>query len=297
MASKREGLDFPKRIQKVSPGLLKDLIEIAVREDLDGIGDITTQALFKNISEDTRSARVTAKERGVVCGIDVALAVYSIVSNQSGVEIMPRKLDGEIAEKGETILTLKGRPSGITTGERIALNFMGILSGVATKTRRYADLISGSSTRLLDTRKTLPGMRELQKYAVATGGGYNHRMGLYDMILIKDNHISAVRSLTKAVELAKAAYPFVPIEVETTTIEQVAEAVETEADILMLDNMNNDLVREALRIIGGSKYIEVSGNVDEKRLVELAGIGADFVSMGELTHTVKPLDLSLLFDE
>jgi nicotinate-nucleotide pyrophosphorylase (carboxylating) len=293
---KKKGIDFPKRIERLSDEMLRSVVHSAIIEDLDGRGDITTTALFGELSEASRTGRIFAKESGIVCGVYVAARVYSMVSSSISIEIEHHKKDGEFVNQGDTLMVIKGKPSAITTGERIALNFLGLLSGISTKVNRYVKLLDGTPTKLLDTRKTLPGLRELQKYAVATGGGYNHRLGLYDMILIKDNHIAAVGSVARAVELAKKAYPMVTVEIETATLEQVAEAVETDADILMLDNMDNDMVREAMKIIDGAKHIEVSGNIDEKRLRELGDIGVDFVSMGELTHTVKNLDLSLLIE-
>jgi nicotinate-nucleotide pyrophosphorylase (carboxylating) len=293
---KKQGIDFPKRIERLSDSMMKSVVRLAIIEDLDGRGDITTTSLFAGLNEISRTGRILAKESGIICGTYIAARVYSMVSSSISIDVEHHKKDGDYVEKGDTILVIKGKPSAITTGERIALNFLGLLSGVSTKVNRYVKLLDGSPTKLLDTRKTLPGLREMQKYAVATGGGYNHRVGLYDMILIKDNHIATLGSVKRAVELAKKAYPMVPIEIETSTMEQVAEAVETEADILMLDNMDNTRVREAMKIIDGAKHIEVSGNIDEKRLKELGDIGVDFVSMGELTHTVKNLNLTLLIE-
>ena len=292
----KKPIDFPKRLLSVPAGEVDALLKLAVLEDLDGTGDITTASTFKNILYEKRSARVIAKEYGVVCGTLVFKQTYAMTSSSMNLDIRILKQDGERVERGEAVVEIHSTPSVITTAERIALNFLGLLSGVSTKTRKYADLISGSQTKLLDTRKTIPGLRLLEKYAVAIGGGYNHRMGLYDMALIKDNHIAAVGSLSQAVRMTRESYPGIVIEVETSTLEQVKEALSTQADIVMLDNMDNAMVKEALKMLGDEKYTEVSGNVDEKRLVELAGIGVDFVSMGALTHTVKPLDLSMLLD-
>jgi nicotinate-nucleotide pyrophosphorylase (carboxylating) len=289
-------IPFPKKIEKLSPFFLKNLIELAVREDLNGIGDITSVTCFKEIKDEIKTAKVIAKEDGIVCGVDVFKTVYETATSSLLTEIEILKTDGSNVRRGETVIRIKGRASSIAVPERIALNFLGLLSGVATKANRLSSSIAHTSAKLLDTRKTIPGLRELQKYAVAIGGGFNHRIGLYDMILIKDNHIRAVGSIGKAVSLAGETYPEIVIEVETGTIAEVEEALKTDADIIMLDNMDNPTVAKALTLIEGEKWVEVSGNIDEHRLVELAQMGVDFISMGALTHSVSPLDFSLLVD-
>lgn len=287
-------VDFPKRIQSIDPLLLDSIISLAIREDLGTLGDITTQALLERL-EKTVSAEIIAKEDGVICGVEVLREVYKRIS--TGLEVTTMKYDGETVHSGDVIVHLSGKPSWITSGERVALNFLGLMSGVATKTRKYARLLEGTPTRLLDTRKTLPGLREFQKYAVLTGGGCNHRIGLYDMVLIKENHIAAVGSISRAVELAKRSFPETVVEIEVESMEQVAEALKTEADVVMLDNMDNSMVEKAFSLLKGKKLVEVSGNITEERLSTLGKIGVDFVSMGALTHTVKPLDISLLIKE
>lgn len=292
----KKNIDFPKHIDKLSPNFLKALIELAIQEDLNGIGDITTNAIFKGIETHRKRAKVVAKERGIVCGVEVFKSVYAVAASSIAITITVLKQDGDLVHSDDIILEIEGNSTAITTGERVAINFLGLLSGVATRVNYLTNLIKHTSTRLLDTRKTIPGMRELQKYAVRIGGGHNHRLGLYDMILIKENHIRTVGGIKKAVELARAEYPQIVVEVETATLTDIEEALQTDADILMLDNMDNATVSKAQTIIDGEKWVEVSGNVDEQRLIELAEIGVDFVSMGELTHTVKPLDVSLLVE-
>jgi nicotinate-nucleotide pyrophosphorylase (carboxylating) len=293
----KKDIDFPKHIDRLSENFLTTLIELAVHEDLNGIGDITTNSIFKGIETHKKQAKVIAKERGIVCGVELFERVYAVATSSIATTITILKQDGDLVHSGDIILKIEGNSTAITTGERVAINFLGLLSGVATRVNYLTNLIKHTSTRLLDTRKTIPGMRELQKYAVQIGGGHNHRLGLYDMILIKENHIRTVGGIKKAVELARSEYPQLVVEVETASLTDVEEALQTDADILMLDNMDNAMVGKALTIIDSEKWVEVSGNVDEQRLIELAEIGVDFVSMGELTHTIKPLDVSLLIIE
>lgn len=288
--------EFPRKLAGVAPESIRRIIELAVYEDLDGVGDITSNSLLASERNKTIAGAIYAKEEGVICGTEVVKQVYSIVCSSFEIGVETLIGDGGEVKKGDTVVKLRGSAQAILTGERIALNFIGHLSGIATKVHRYTKLIEGTKTKLLDTRKTIPGLRELQKYAVSVGGGYNHRIGLYDMILIKDNHIRAVGSVKEACVKARKEYPYIVIEAEVQDAAQLEDALTSDCDIIMLDNMNNDEVRESLKRIDGKKMVEVSGNVDEKRLVELAEIGVDFVSMGALTHTVKPLDLSLELD-
>jgi nicotinate-nucleotide pyrophosphorylase (carboxylating) len=291
LLNKRSKIDFPKQCKKISPSAARRMIDAALKEDLGSKGDITSIALLSSIQKKTR-AKVIAKEAGILCGIDLFRETFFSIDRKVKIKIF--KKDGEPVKKGETLLELTGNPSSLLTGERTALNFLGLLSGIATKAYKLSSLIKDYPTRLLDTRKTFPGLRELEKYAVYQGGGANHRIGLYDMILIKENHIAAIGGLSKAVMLAKRKFPKMVIEVECADLGLVNEALSASADIIMLDNMDNRLVRQALKIVNGRKYTEVSGNIDEKRLVTLAKMGVDFISMGALTHTVKPLDISML---
>lgn len=284
-------IPFPKCMDQIDLNEVSELIERTLKEDLGEAGDLTSQALMAGNPPDV-SAKVIAKESGVICGLPLFLEVYRRID--PNLKLTCKVKDGDSVGRMDTVVELFGNPASITSGERSALNFLGLLSGVSTKARHLSDVLKGTPTRLLDTRKTIPGLRNLQKYAVHMGGGCNHRIGLYDMILIKENHIAAAGGVTRAVELAKGKYPEILVEVELESLEQVREALNTKAEVFMLDNMNNDMVKEALKIIDDRRYVEVSGNVDEKRLRELGEIGVDFVSMGALTHTVKPLDLSLL---
>lgn len=293
MSTRRKKIVFPKKNQGIRPESLCMLVHCALAEDLQLCGDITSDSLFRD-GGPTVTARLVAKEDGIVCGLQMAEAVYRAVD--TGLKVTCLKKDGDPVKKGDVLFRVKGCTASILKGERTALNFVGLLSGVATKAHRLSSSIRKYKTKLLDTRKTLPGLRELQKYAVATGGASNHRMGLFDMILIKENHIHAAGGIVPAVKLARERHPDVPVEIEVESLEQVRTALETDADVLMLDNMDNGMVKKSLELIAGRKYVEVSGNVDEDRLVSLAKLGVDFVSMGELTHTVKNLDISLRID-
>ncbi len=285
----RRQIDFPKKMTELPPEAVQDGVNRALSEDLRSAGDITSIALFPPESRAVRG-RLTAKAPGVLCGCSLARAVYRRID--PNVRIRFLKDDGDSVRAGDAIFEVEGKPLAVLSGERTALNFIGLLSGIATRTRELARSVSKYPVKLLDTRKTLPGLREFQKYAVSVGGGFNHRYGLYDMILIKENHVKAAGGVQPAVAKARRNFPDIPIEVEVETPEEVRDALETDADILMLDNMTNAQVRQAVKTVAGRKYLEVSGNVDGKRLVELAKTGVDFVSMGSLTHTVQNLDIS-----
>jgi len=202
--------------------------------------------------------------------------------------------DGDFLKAGTIAAEIKGSERTLLTGERTALNFMQRLSGIATMAHVYAEKLKGTSAQLLDTRKTVPGLRMLDKYAVRKGGGENHRIGLFDMVLIKDNHIKAARSITKAVSLIRKNYGNkFKIEVETKNIDEVREALETKADIIMLDNMSIEIMKEAVKIIAGKAKTEASGNITIENIAEVASTGVDFISVGALTHSVKALDISM----
>ncbi len=285
-------IDFPKRITEIKANIIRKLVLNALEEDVKS-GDITSIALLKrNFKKD--KAIIFAKENGIVCGINFLVEAFKSVDKNA--EVITYKNDGEKVEKGEKIAEIKGKPLSLLSAERTALNFLGFMSGISTKVWNYTKEISFSNTRLIDTRKTIPGMRLVQKYAVSMGGGYNHRYGLYDMILIKENHIEAVGGITEAVKRAKEYNKNIIVEIEINSLNQVEEVLKTEADIVMLDNMNNEEVKKAFSLLKEEKYVEVSGNVNKERLIELANIGVDFVSMGELTHTIKPLDISMLIE-
>lgn len=267
---------------------LNDLIKRALEEDI-GYGDITTQSLIP--AEQKARGLFVAKTPGVVAGIKVSRTVFAYLDPATEFEI--HKDDGDTIEPGDVIAVVRGKARTLLTGERTALNFLQRLSGIATKTRKMTDLIKYSPAQLLDTRKTTPGLRVLEKYAVSVGGGRNHRFGLFDGVMIKDNHIQAVGSIAQAVATARQKVPHtVKIEVEVETMEQLQEALEARADIIMLDNMDIYEMVEAVQITAGRALLEASGGINEGNVVEAARTGVDFISMGALTHAVSSLDIS-----
>ena len=264
-------------------------IQQALAEDI-GSGDATTNSIVSAAAN--VEGLIKAKQRGVVAGLNVAAAVFRALDRD--VDFQPFVEDGSRVESGVVVASIHGSARSILTGERTALNFLGRMSGIATLTREFADRVSGTSAKILDTRKTAPGLRAIDKLAVGYGGGQNHRHGLYDMILIKDNHIDHAGSLTRAVELARAARSELEIEVEARTIEHVKEAIALAVDRILLDNMSIEMMTEAVRITGGRARLEASGNVNLMTVREIAETGVDFISVGELTHSAKVFDFSLL---
>ena len=261
----------------------------ALKEDITS-EDVSTNAVMRDARRG--AAQLICKEDGIICGLQVFCRVFELLdeffSFESGVK------DGDEVKKGQLLGTVYGDIRALLSGERTALNYLQRMSGIATVTRRCAKELEGSSTTLLDTRKTVPNMRPFEKYAVTVGGGKNHRYNLSDGVLLKDNHIGAAGSITRAIEMAREYAPFVrKIEIETETLEQVREAVDAGADIIMLDNMDNETMRRAVELIDGRAETECSGNVTAERLREIAEIGVDYVSSGALTHSVKAMDISL----
>src|SRR5689334_3199733 len=250
-----------------------------------GEGDLTSDAVVPQ--DVTAEAAILLKERGVVCGLDVARAVFAELD--PNVRFDPSAEDGDQTD-GE-IARLEGRARALLGGERLALNLLGRLSGIATLTRRYVDAVAGTGAEILDTRKTTPGLRLLEKYAVRCGGGRNHRLGLYDAILIKDNHLRLAGSIGAAVARAKSAG--VPVEVECDTLDQVREALAAAADRILLDNMLLPDLREAVRLAAGRTPLEASGGVTLDTVRAIAETGVDFISIGALTHSARSLDVSL----
>ena len=266
--------------------ILDKIIELALLEDL-SLGDITSDTIF--IPEDRAEAAVTAKEDLVLCGMNVAKEVFAAVD--PSVEFLPLKKDGDVIKKGEKVLELKGPALSILKAERTALNFMQRMSGIATASREYAEI---GKKYGVDTRKTQPGLRRLDKYAVRTGGARNHRISLADSVMIKDNHIAAAGSITAAVNKIKAAIGHTPkVEVETTNLQEVKEALAAGADIIMLDNMTPEQILDCKKEIAGRAVIEVSGGVNKSNLESYCKTGVDVISMGALTHSVPAKDLSL----
>ena len=266
----------------------QELIDRALKEDI-GTGDLSCQILPEDL---TGLAKIYAKQKGVVAGLWLAEQVFQRVDSRVSVQRLLK--DGAEVKVGEVVLELSGPLSSILQGERTALNFLQHLSGIATATKRAVDQVAGLPVKIVDTRKTLPGWRTLQKYAVRVGGGQNHRFGLYDAVMLKDNHLAAVGGLTEAVQRIKAQVGHMTkIEVECETIEQVQEAVTCGVEVIMLDNMNLVEMREAVQYINQRAIVEASGGMGEDRLREVAETGVDLISIGALTHSVQALDFSL----
>ena len=255
-------------------------------------GDITSENIVS--AEAVSRALILAKERGVLAGIYVAERVMKKIDSSICFEIY--KKDGQKISRGDKIAVLKGSASSVLKGERTALNFLQRMSGIATLTNKYVNAVEGKKTKVLDTRKTTPGLRSLEKYAVRMGGGTNHRISLSDMVMIKDNHIKIVGSISKAVILArKKIKPGIKIAVETTDKGEAEEALKCGADIVMLDNMSLDKMRDVMKSLDGRVLVEVSGNVSLSRAPMIADLGVDFISVGALTHSYKSLDISMEF--
>lgn len=268
--------------------VIDDIILNSLKEDIP-FGDITTAAIVNE--NEVAQATVICKENGVICGLPVFNRVFELLGN---VEFNQLVKEGDFLLAGDIIGTLKGNAKNILIGERVALNLIQRMSGIATLTKKYCDCLKNFKTEILDTRKTTPLLRSIEKYAVKVGGGKNHRYSLSDGILIKDNHISYAGSITKAVYLAKKNSSFVrKIEVETETKEDVIEALECGADIIMLDNMSPNLVKEMVQLINKRVLVECSGNITLETITSYAECGVDYISSGSLTHSFKVLDISL----
>ena len=266
---------------------VKDNVAAALAEDI-GSGDITAGLINENT---LAKARVITREAGIFCG---RLWVDEIFRQlDPSIRIQWEVDDGDQLEANQLLFSLEGKARSILTGERAALNFVQTLSGTASQSRKFADAVSGLNVKILDTRKTLPGLRLAQKYAVICGGGQNHRIGLYDAFLIKENHIAACGSITAAIETAHKIAPGKPVEVEVENFEQLAEAIASKADIIMLDNFSLDEMKRAVSFTAGRVPLEASGNMNFDRLIEVAETGVDFISIGALTKHCQALDLSL----
>lgn len=268
--------------------LVEDIVKRALNEDLQ-YGDITTEAILND--KDRAIVDLIAKEDGIIAGLEVFKMVFNILGD---VQVNLYVKDGDRVKSGERFGEVLGLTKNLLIGERTALNFIQRMSGIATLTREFVDKLEGSKVKLLDTRKTTPNMRIFEKYAVTIGGGNNHRFGLNDGVLIKDNHIAAAGGVRNAVDLIREKAPFVrKIEVEVETIDQVNEALEAGADIIMLDNMDLETLRESVKIINNRAMIEASGNVTLDTITDIAETGVDFISTGALTHSFKVLDISM----
>ena len=268
-----------------------DLILSALREDIPS-EDVTTNSVMKDYEEGT--CDLIAKEDGILCGTEVFKRVFILLDENTEVVFSDGIHDGSAVKKGDLLARLKGDIRVLLSGERTALNFLQRMSGISTYTRRVVDALDDPSIQVLDTRKTTPNMRIFEKYAVRVGGGHNHRNDLSDGVLLKDNHIGAAGGVKEAILAAKAYAPFVrKIEVETESIDMVKEAISAGADIIMLDNMSLDEMKEAIALIDGKAEVELSGNFTLDNIERIRGIGADYVSCGALTHSAPILDLSL----
>ena len=272
---------------------VKGLIEKALEEDI-GSGDLTTTAILTG--RETGAARAVSKGDIVIGGIDVFKEVFFTLDPTLAVET--HFSDGRSAAKGDILACVSGSLESILMAERVALNFFQRMCGIATLTRQYVEAVQGTGVKIMDTRKTTPTLRCLEKYAVTAGGGTNHRFGLYDQVLIKDNHITAAGSISRALEKVKETVPpGIRIEVETKNLEEVREALAAKADIIMLDNMGIEAMKEAVSIISGGALIEASGNVTLPNVRDIALTGVDHISVGALTHSAPAADISLLFKE
>jgi nicotinate-nucleotide pyrophosphorylase (carboxylating) len=281
----------PIPIEPPEPAIIREAAMRALGEDR-GPADITTLACVKF---DTQArARIFVKEACTLAGLPVAEQVFR--EQDPGLVLTATRQDGVALEPGDTVMEISGPAASILTAERCALNFLQQLSGVATQTRRFVDAVSGTKCKILDTRKTIPGLRALQKYAVRCGGGVNHRLGLYDRFLIKDNHLALMDDgdrLAEAVRAARALDPDAVLEVEVDRIEQIPEILVLGVDMLLLDNMSLDEMRAAVALIAGRVKTEASGNMTLARVHEVAGTGVDFISVGALTHSIRSIDFSL----
>lgn len=265
------------------------LIRMAIQEDITS-EDVSTNAVMRSAVKGT--VDLIAKEDGIIAGLDVYARVFQILDEKT--EISFNFKDGEAVKKGDLLGTVTGDIRVLLSGERVALNYLQRMSGIATYTKQVSKLLEGSKVTLLDTRKTTPNCRVFEKYAVRIGGGCNHRYNLSDGVLLKDNHIGAAGSVAKAVAMAKEYAPFVrKIEIEVETMEQVKEAVEAGADIIMLDNMTPEMMKEAVELIAGRAQTECSGNITKENIAKILETGVDFVSSGALTHSAPILDISM----
>ncbi len=270
--------------------VIAENVRRALAEDV-GSGDVTASL----INDDSRArARVICREAAVLCGRDWLDQVYAQLDDRISVDW--RADDGELLSPEQCVCLLQGPARSLLTGERTALNFIQLLSGTATAAKRCADAVQGTRTRILDTRKTLPGLRLAQKYAVRCGGCDNHRLGLYDAVLIKDNHIVAAGSVGAAVSAARRLNPDLSVEVEVESLAQLKQAIEAGADIIMLDNFRREALRQAVAITGGRAKLEISGNVPPEEIRALAETGVDYISLGALTKNVRAIDFSMEFE-
>jgi len=270
--------------------MIERVVLTALEEDV-GDCDITTESIIPK--DVTAKADIIAKEDGILCGIYVAEKVFLSIENDIKFDL--KKCDGDKIQKGDIIATIEAKARTILTCERVALNFLQRMSGIATKTQKYVLAVEGTDTKILDTRKTTPGLRAIERYAVKTGGAENHRMGLYDMVLIKDNHMVVAKSITDAVNMAAQAHPDAMVEVEVETFSDFLEAIEAQPDMIMLDNMDLKLMKKCILKNSEDIILEASGGINLETVREVAQLGVDCISVGRLTHFVESLDISVDF--
>jgi nicotinate-nucleotide pyrophosphorylase (carboxylating) len=281
-----------EQLSYLNPDLIHNIINEGLKEDI-GPGDYSTLAAIDSSTQG--QASLIIKEQGILAGVEVAKQVFNIVDDHLEVQIY--KQDGDLVKPRDNVLVVSGKVQSILSSERLVLNIMQRMSGIASKTNKMVSLIAGTGAKLLDTRKTTPNFRAFEKWAVKIGGGENHRFALYDMIMLKDNHIDYSGGITKAVVKTKKYLRLnnldLKIEVETRTIAEVREALESQVDIILLDNMNPDKLREAVLLVANQCITEASGGIVEKNIRAVAETGVDYISVGALTHSYKSLDMSL----
>jgi nicotinate-nucleotide pyrophosphorylase (carboxylating) len=281
-------MNIVPKVSDALPHAILASIKQALAEDV-GSGDVTTNPI---VSKDAQAfGQIVAKQSGVVAGLAVVEAVFRLMDQD--VRFNAKIAEGSRVEKGAILADLSGSAQAVLTAERTALNFLGRMSGIATLTRQFVDKIAGTRGKILDTRKTAPGLRAVDKLAVLYGGGYNHRHGLYDMILIKDNHIDLAGSLAEAVLLIRASGSGLETEIEARTLADVETAIQLGVQRILLDNMSTEMMKEAVRLTAGRAQLEASGNVTLETVQQVAETGVDFISVGELTHSAKVFDVSL----
>lgn len=269
---------------------VEKIIELSLLEDI-GSGDITTVGI--SASEKEISAKIIAKQDGILAGIDIVCKIFKTVDSK--ITCSKNAQDGDFIRNEDEVLVLNGMSSSLLKGERVALNFLQRMSGIATLTRKFVDKISHTNAKILDTRKTTPLLRELEKYSVKIGGGYNHRMGLYDAVLIKENHIESAGSISKAVTQIINKNPDIFIEVEVKNLSELKKVLDLKVDRIMLDNMSITKILQAVEITNGKAELEISGGINLNTIRKFAETGVDYISIGMLTHSYKSLDFSMLF--
>jgi nicotinate-nucleotide pyrophosphorylase (carboxylating) len=282
-----------KAPMKLTSAHVRSLVRAALAEDLGILGDVTTMATIEKSS--TSYAEIVAKEHGILCGLPLAIQAFRELDKRIKITLISN--DGVSVKPGQVVLKIRGSTRSILSAERIALNFIQQLSGIATLTHQFVKQIKGTKTQILDTRKTTPLLRILEKYAVVCGGGVNHRLGLYDMVLIKDNHLAGLSKFSKpileAISRSRKKWPKLMVEVECDTLAQVREAIEAHPDVILLDNMSLAQLRRAVDLVQGKSKTEASGNVSLKTVRAIAKTGVNFISVGALTHSAPSLDFSL----